>query len=313
VTELHQRADRDAAARFLGERYGDRAESVAELVGGDWSRAYSFRLDRRDLVARFGRHLEDFVKDRKAMAFARPDLPVPAVIEVGEALGGYYAISERRFGVFLEHLNEQGWRTVMPALLRALDALREIEPPGSGVDWANDVGSAALGWQDWLIASLEDHLGERVSGWRARLKETPEIEGIFVRGERALRTLLAGCPDIRHVIHRDLLNRNVLVADDASDLTAVFDWGCSVAGDFLYEVAWFTFWGPWYPALETIDFRLVVREHYRENGLKLENFDERLTCYELQIGLEHIAYCAFTGREEDQCAVARRTSQVLER
>ena len=40
---------------------------------------------------------------------------------------------------------------------------------------------------------------------------------------------------------------------DASRLEAVFDWGCSLAGDFLYEVAWFTFWAPWYPALDAID------------------------------------------------------------
>jgi hygromycin-B 4-O-kinase len=313
VTPLHQRVDRDAADRFLAERYENRAESVAELGGGDWSRAYSFRLDRRDFVARFGRHLEDFVKDRKAMTFARPDLPVPAVIEVGEALGGYYAISERRFGVFLEHLDERGWRSVMPALLRALDALREIEPPGSGVDWSEDSGIAPIGWREWLVASLEDHPGERVSGWRARLQETPEIMEIFVCGDRALRTLLAACPEVRHVIHRDLLNRNVLVADDASGLSAVFDWGCSVAGDFLYEVAWFTFWGSWYPALETLDFYRVIREHYDNIGPKVENLDERLTCYELHIGLEHIAYSAFTGREEDQRAVARRTRQVLER
>src|SRR5438067_6932031 len=86
------------AARFLAERYGRSAGSVAALGGGDWSRAFSFRLDNRDLVVRFGRYLEDFTKDQKAMAFARPDLPVPAVLEVGEALGVFYAISERRFG-----------------------------------------------------------------------------------------------------------------------------------------------------------------------------------------------------------------------
>ena len=46
------------------------------------------------------------------------------------------------------------------------------------------------------------------------------------------------------MVHGDLLNRNVLVAPDGSRLTAVFDSGCSTYGDFLYEVAWFTFWPP---------------------------------------------------------------------
>jgi aminoglycoside phosphotransferase (APT) family kinase protein len=269
-----------------------------------------------DLVVRFGRHLEDFTKDQKAAtAFARPELPVPTVLEVGEATPGvFYAISERHFGVFLETLDERGWCNLLPALLRALDALREAPPPGgSGADWASSEGaSAPLSWRQWLVTSLEDHPGERVSGWRAKLEEAPDINDVFVRAERALRSLLWACPEVRHVLHRDLLNRNVLVAQDASRLEAVFDWGCSVAGDFVYEVAWLTFWAPWYPALHAMDFRRVVQEHYGAIGLGVENFDQRLTCYEMHIGLEHIAYAAFTKRHDHQHAIARRTLQILE-
>ena len=104
------------AAGFLAGRYGGRARDVSALGGGDWSRAFSFRLDGRDLVARFGRYGEDFARDQQAMAFAGPDLPVPAVLETGRALGGAYAISERCFGVFLETLDASGWHRVLPAL-----------------------------------------------------------------------------------------------------------------------------------------------------------------------------------------------------
>src|SRR5512143_3937317 len=127
--------DIEDAARFLTERYGLDVTEVALLGAGDWSRAFSFRLAGRELVARFGAHVEDFRKDQKATAFASPDLPVPPVLEIGEALGGFYAISERRFGIFLEELDEAGWRAVIPALTRGLDALRYVQPPGAGVDW----------------------------------------------------------------------------------------------------------------------------------------------------------------------------------
>jgi hygromycin-B 4-O-kinase len=307
--------DREAAARFLAGRYGAGVEAVAELGAGDWSRAFSFRLDGRDLVARFGRHVEDFLKDRKAMGFARSGLPVPAVLDVGESAPGlFYAISERRFGVFLEVFDERGWRAVLPALLGGLDALREVRPPGgSGVDWADESESAPTDWRRWLVESLEDRPGGRVSGWRATLRKAPDADEIFVSGERALRALLPACPEVRHLLHRDLLNRNVLVAEDASRLEAVFDWGCSLAGDFVYEVAWLTFWAPWYPALEAIDFRRAVEAHYAAVGLGVENFEERLTCYELHIGLEHIAYATFTGRNDHLGAIAGRTAQILER
>ena len=300
-----------AAAHFLTERYGPGVGGVTELGGGDWSRAFAFRLDNRDLVARFGRYREDFARDRQAMVFARPELPVPKVLEVGEALDGFYAISERHFGVFLENLEEPGWRNILPALLRGLDTLRGIPPPGSGTDWMDEGEATASGWRQWLIASLKDQPGERVGGWRARLKEDPYLNDLYLSGERAVHSLLGACPEVRHLLHRDLLHRNVLVAEDASRLVAVFDWGCSMVGDFLYEVAWFTFWAPWHPELDALCFRRVIEDHYRAIGLQVDYFTERLSCYEIQIGLEHLAYSAFTGREEDLYAVARRTVQVL--
>src|SRR5205807_2481811 len=153
-------------------------------------------------------------------------------------------------------------------------------------DWASEGGGAPSSWRQWLVASLEDRPGGRVSGWRARLEATPGIEEVFVSGERALRSFLPACPAVRHLVHADLLNRNVLVADDAARLEAVFDWGCSVAGDFLYEVAWFTFWAPWHPALDALDFRRVIEEHYEAISLPVEHFGQRLACYELQISLE---------------------------
>jgi hygromycin-B 4-O-kinase len=304
--------DTRAAAGFLAERFGPGVEGVEPLGAGDWSRAFSFRLDGRDLVARFGRHREDFERDRKAMAFAGPHLPVPRVLEVGEAPGGFFALSERHFGVFPETLDEAGWRRLLPALLRCLDALRELTAPGRGAEWGDDSGAAPLSWRELLRMTLEDRPGERVSGWRARLRETPAVEALFTEGMRALEPLLAACPEDRHVIHRDLLNRNVLVSPGGSRLEAVFDWGCSVAGDSLYEVAWFTFWAPWYPALEVLDLCRAVERHYNEIGLQVEDFDRRLACYELHIGLEHLAYAAFTRREDALLEVARRTRQVLE-
>lgn len=303
--------DRDAATRFLAERYGNLAGPVEALAGGDWSRAFAFPLDGRLLVVRFGRHVEDYVKDRKAMTFASPALPVPAVLEIGEALGGYYAVSERHFGRFLESLDEAGWQTVLPALLRGLDALREIPAPGAGTDWADENVEASLGWHEWLLASLEDRPGERVSGWREKLRADPEAEAVFQAAERELRALLPYCPEARHLIHRDLINRNVLVSEDASRLVAVFDWGCSVAGDFLYDIAWLTFWSPWYPNLQALGFRQAVVAHYRSVGLVVEHFAERIAAYELHIGLTHLAYAAFTNRSEELQWIAQRTREVL--
>lgn len=302
----------DQAAAFLDERYHGKARDVGELGGGDWSRAYSLDVDGRPLVARFGAHRTDFEKDRAAMAFSGPDLPVPAVLEIGEAYGGSFAISERHFGPFLESLDARRTQRLVPALLRALDALRSIPVPGgASVQWPAGESEPRIGWRDWLIATLEDREGDRVSGWRAVLAESAGLNDLFISGERAMGSLLRFCPEVRHVLHVDLLNRNVLVSEDGSRLEAVFDWGCSSFGDFLYDVAWITFWAPWHAALSSINFRDIVERHYQSIGMDVPHLDERLRCYEIHIGLTHLAYCTFSGRDDSRLEVAERMAGIL--
>src|SRR3984957_7704401 len=170
------------AAGFLAQRYAGRARDIAELGGGDWSRAFSFQLDGRDLVARFGPYGEDFAKDQQALAFAGADLPVPEVLEAGRALGGAYAISQRCHGAFLETLDEAGWRRLLPALLRGLDTLRQLPalalapvPEGGGM--ATAPGGPGT-WRGWLLSGRGNTPGERVSGWKAILARRPGSLGL---------------------------------------------------------------------------------------------------------------------------------------
>lgn len=294
----------EQAAHFLGQRYGGRVDGLEELGGGDWSRAFGFRLGGSQLVVRFGQYREDYLRDQEAMSYAGPDLPVPRVLEIGDALGGAYAISERHAGRFLESLDEAGWQRVLPAVLRLLDALRAIP--------VRQRTSSSAGWRAELLDGLVDHPGGRVSGWRATLAQSPELDELFRTGERALACLLGACPEEYHMLHQDLLNRNVLVAPGETSLEAVYDWGCRTDGDFIYEVAWFTFWAPWHPGLAAVDLRREVLDHYREIDLEVPDFDERLRCYEIHIGLVHLAYCTFARRLEDLQDVATRTRQLLD-
>jgi len=151
----------------------------------------------------------------------------------------------------------------------------------------------------------------RVSGWRPALEATPGMGALFAAGEAELQALLGACPELRHVLHLDLFHHNVLVAPAGSRLEAVFDWGCSAYGDFLYEVAWFVFWEPWYPVLARIDFASAAQAHYRAIGLELDSFDDRLRCYQLHVGLRHLAYATFTGRDKARETIATRIQTIL--
>lgn len=295
-------------ASFLRDRFApEPVEQLERLAGGEWSHAYGFRAGGRPLVARFGRWREDYEADRRAMALDGPDLPVPRVLEIGDAFGGAYALSERRDGVFLEHLDAAGWRRARPAVLRALDALRAADGP-------TVFGPPSIPWRQFLLDSLVDQPGGRVSGWRARLAADPALDAQFRLGEDHLAGLLPSLPERQDVLHLDLLHGNVLVTPDGTRLEAVFDWGCTMLGDFAYELAWFSFWAPWHRGLDAVGLVDAARTHVasQAGGAELvAGFDVRRNAYEVHIGLTHLAWYAFTGDDEGLGAVAARLARPL--
>jgi hygromycin-B 4-O-kinase len=295
------------AEAFLAARFHAEPGAITRISHGEWSKAYAFRGAGRDYVARFSALREDFAKDHLAMRHASPALPIPRILEIGEAFAGFYAISERAVGRYLDDLDDVGMRPVLPSLFAALDAARLADlsdTTGFGA-WGADASAPHPTWQAALLDVADDPPARRTHGWRQRLTTSPLGSGPFEEAFARLRALAAYAPHERSLVHGDLLNFNVLVADDR--VSAVIDWGCSMYGDFLYDVAWFAFWAPWYPAWRGIDFPGEAARHYESIGLDVPHFAERLRLCQLHIGLDNQAYCAFKGRWDQLEATARRT------
>src|SRR5258708_10204998 len=116
---MPHRVSQGQAQEFLAGKYGA-VEELRPLGGGFWSSAYSFSHDGRELVLRFGAGKDWFEADRAALAFASPDLPVPEVVEVGEAFGGAYAISVRCYWINLEDFRPDHYDSSCPWLYALL-------------------------------------------------------------------------------------------------------------------------------------------------------------------------------------------------
>ncbi len=295
---------------FLAARYGSDISDVAPLGAGVWSRAFGFRRAGRDYVIRFAAHQDDFARDRLAARYTCPALPIPRVLELGETAGGYYAISERVTGAYIDDADEAQMRDLLPALFAALDAARLADLAGTtGYGPWNAEGNAPHpSWRAALLDIATDRPVDRIHGWRQRLAASPTGAGPFDAAYAQLQAL-AGCvPEERHLIHSDLLHFNVLV--EADRITGVLDWGCGMYGDFLYDLAWFCFWQPWYPAWHDLDFRAEAQRHYAVIRLAVPNFEARLRCCQIHIGLAGQAYQAWTGAWRDLQDTAARTLAI---
>ena len=136
-----------------------------------------------------------------------------------------------------------------------------------------------------LTDTLLDDPTRTVSGWRASIAADVELDRLYRATEQRVETLLDACPERRELVHGDLLNRNVLVSEDAARVTAVFSWKCSVRGDSLYDVAWCSFWSPWHPGVAALELWDGTK------GLPSigDEAEARHQCYLLHIGLRHHA------------------------
>ena len=301
------------AQAFLASYYAARIAPV-ELVGeGAWSRCFGFHYGDKDLVIRFGSYVDDFQKDQLAFRHAAPGLPIPEVLDIGPAFDGFYAISTRAHGIPLESLNAAQWRGTVPSVVSALEAMRTADlsaTAGLG-GWGSDGNAFHSRWSRYLLSVAEDSLDRRTYGWRKRLATHPQGDAAFARGYDLLQTVAIDAVP-RSLGHSDLLNRNVLV--DGDRISGIFDWGCSLYGDHLYDLAWFEFWAPWHPELDVPFLRSHLEQRWREVGYVAHNLEARLLACHLHIGLDHLGYNAYRADWEAVSATAERmqaVSQIL--
>lgn len=302
----------DQIRSFLVDHHRASIEHLLPLDGGFWSSAYGYGVGGDEFVLRLSASGEGFDVDQAAHQFTSDVMPVPEVFDVGQGLGRWFAISRRAHGHFLEDVGPEDAAQVGPMIDQLLDSLRTAPTPSDApVAWSGRAGCGPDSWRGWLERHLVDDPESTVSGWRSKIAQDPELDRLYRRTEARIIELLGHCPERRDLIHGDLLHQNVLVSNDASAVHAVFSWKHSVLGDHLYDVAWLSFWEPWHPGIERIDpwSRTVARLAPND----MHDAAIRHHCYELHIGLQHLAWCSWAGNAASLAGVALRTAHVLER
>lgn len=306
----------DEVAAFLDRRYGAPVSGLEALTGGFWSSAFAYEIDGRQLVVRFGSVRSGFEADRMAMDFAGPALPIPPVLEIGDAFGGAYAVSVRCFGRFLEDVDTDEAAVAGPTMERLLGSLYAVPTdPDASADWLSADTAPAKTWRQWLSEGFVDSPGRPDHGWRSILAADDELDALFRRCRERVEGLLEACPERRDVLHGDLLHRNVLLSEDAARVNAVISWKCSVLGDFLFDAAWCSFWGrvahPGVAAADVFE-RILAAPWAVADPAALIDATHRRHCYELHIGATHLGWSAWVGDEPTLSSIGEQLSVMLE-
>jgi hygromycin-B 4-O-kinase len=276
---------------FLKEDFSHEITNFEVINGGEGSQAYSFSVGEASYIIRINKHRSlGFQKDEYAsIHYTTNIIPIPKIYKIGKINNDlHFCISEKVKGKILTSFSNEERRQHVPELFNVLDAIHatSIDTTVGYGSWNAEGQGENTSWKEFLL-EIDKFV-----------KSTPGVPGLFettflekdfwdTTAARFME-LVAYCPEDRFLVHGDYGFNNALA--EGNTITGIIDWENSVYGDFLYDVAWLSFWS-W-----DIDYQKLYLEHATKKGIVIENFNERMLCYKLFIGLRSAGFFAYSGQ-----------------
>ena len=286
--------NKEEVLSFLEKELTQSISDLEFISGGESSQAFSFEIKNEKYIIRVNNYSGNgFKKDQYAfLNFKSADLLIPEIFKIGQMdNGNYFAISEKVEGVTINKLPETEIDKINPNLIKILDKIHSIDisnKTGYG-KWEAGIGNANN--HSWKEAILEVDKYVKNQDNKPTLFETSFLEkDVWDKLYASLLNLIKYCPEERYLIHADFGSDNILCKDDK--ITGVIDWESSMYGDFMYDLAWLSFWS------KGCDYEKLFREHYKSIDKNILNFEERILCYKLFIGLGSLSFYAYSGQKK---------------
>ena len=299
MSTVKAKINQESVVSFLKQNFDESIDQIEFLKGGESSQAFSFISNDEHFVIRVNMDDSNFKKDSHAAEFfATPQIPIPKIFEIGKFDEKYfYAISKQAGGATVNTFSESEYQKVLPKMLDILDAIHatDIRDTSGYGSWDIEGIGEFDTWRDFVLAAgmyIESN----------NMIETTFLEkDIWEKIYTQLESLAEFCPEERYLVHADYGSDNVV--SDGTHITGVLDWAGSKYGDFVYDVAWLSFW-----AVKN-DPKKVAENFYR--SMEIPDFEERLLCYKLRIGLSSLSFYAYSGQKDKYDLVKDRTLSLL--
>ncbi len=298
MSTVKTKINKDLVLTFLNENFDASITDIEFIAGGESSQAFSFQSEKGDFVIRINGDKNSFEKDEYAFnTFASEKIPIPKIIRIGQINEKYYfAISTTAEGKIINELSEEEYQETFPDLLRVLDAIHAIditEYPGYGKWNLNGIGKFQS-WRDCVLSINEYPVKDNL--FEVSFLERDVWDKIYTQ----IQGLVKFCPKERWLVHGDYGHNNAL--SDGRKITGVLDWAESVYGDFVYDIAWLSFWN-------SKEHAKQIDAHYSQK--EIPNFAERLLCYKLCIGLGSLSFFAYSQQKNKYDSTKIRILNLL--
>lgn len=296
---------------FIKSNYPE-YKNLKPLNSGAWSTAYKFINNRENLVVRVSDTDLNFKKDKWAYEIAGDLLPIPKVLDIKHSGDKYFCISEFVEGICFETLDADSLKLIKNSVLNIFQGLLNTEVnniAGFGFLGSKLEGNS-VSWREYILSISQDLDQEDnlIHGWRSNINKSQLFRDQFEELFQEMVGMIDYLPEVKHLIHSDLLNFNVLA--DGNGVNTVLDWGSCLIGDYLYDLAWFEFYEPWYPEFTKSGLIKDVRSPVL--GFDSSNYkNERLLAYKLHIGLGSLAYNSYRNDWKEFQKAYNRTKGIL--
>jgi hygromycin-B 4-O-kinase len=273
---------------------------------------YISNFEDMDFVIRLSHTSENFHRDKIASRWSSPNLPIPQIIKIDRYQNYHYAISPYFSGVAFESLSIADLEQTIPNFISMMTALQTVNLDSfTGYGTITPAGKGAFGsWSEALLDVNSDRPDNLVHGWKKKLAEIPETYNKYEWFYKQLEKLVKYCPEHKRVIHSDLLYQNLLVHNHK--INAVLDWGCSMFGDPVYDIAIFDFFEPWFPAFTQVNLIPRMRQSFLEQSPdNRHSFEERMVACQIHLTLGNIMFCVSSEGKFDFNEHIDRLEEIL--
>jgi hygromycin-B 4-O-kinase len=292
-----------SVTNFLRSHLNLTVSNVVQIGAGMFSQAFSFKLEQKEFVIRLNTYFEDFQKDAFVYQHFSSKLPIPKIIELGRFNQDYYfAIAERCVGNTLNSLEEASVQNIVPNLFEIWYTLQSFDASQySGWGLTNAFGDGRFdSWEEYLLSFYNQKFAFT---WEQLFDRTCMEQEVYEVYFPVMQEHLSFCSTDKHWVHGDYGFDNVISC--GKRISGVLDWAESRLGDSVYDIAYLEFWS------KNIPYQELWYKWAENKKLSICNFEKRMQCYMVQIGLGSLAIAAIRDDIEDYHQVKARMQTVI--